>query len=102
MDSLPIYKTLLDNIDTDSNDLLFDDKVQLVDNIKNNPDTHEIVYVIIKYYYIKNSTNTSNLPYSSKWLKTKSGYKFDIEFIPIKLIKMLIHFYKIHFNSKKT
>lgn len=100
MDSLPIYQILLDNIDT--TDLVYTDKQQLVENIKNNPDTHEIVYVIIQYYYIKNSSNVSNSPYSSKWLKTKSGYKFDIEYIPIKLIKMLIHFYKINLDSKKT
>ena len=99
MDSLPIYETLINNIGND--DLTYEDKFNLVENIKNNLDTHELVYIIIKYYHIKNSSNISNLPYSSKWLKTKQGYKFDVEFLPIKLTKMLIHFYELHNKSKK-
>ena len=37
----------------------------------------------------------------SKWLKTKSGYKFDVDNIPNKLLYILREFYKLH-NSSKT
>ena len=98
MDSLPIYETILNNID--DKDITHEDKLTLAENINNNKDTHELVFVIIRYYQIKNSSNITNLPYSSKYLKTKNGYKFDIDFLPTKLIKILSKFFEIHNNSK--
>jgi hypothetical protein len=101
MDSLPIYETILNEIDNDI-DITHEDKINLSTNITKNNDTHEIVFVIIRYYQIKNSSNITNLPYSSKYLKTKNGYKFDIDFLPTKLIKMLIKFYEIHQKSQNN
>ena len=101
MDSLPIYNTLLTKIE-DNNKITKSDKDSIITNINNNPDTHEIVFVIIKYYQIKNSNDMSYEPYNSKFLKTKNGYKFDINLLPVKLIKMLVEFYIIHNKSKEN
>ncbi len=101
MDSLPIYETILNSMDDSVNNITYNDKLKLSENINNNKDIHEIVFIIIRYYQIKNSSNITNLPYSSKFLKTKNGYKFDIDYLPTKLIKMLIKFFEIHNNSKK-
>ena len=100
MDSLPIYDTLANSINEDT--LTLNDKKELIKNIENNKDTHELVFAIIKYYQIKNSSNGCGIPYSCKYLKTKDGYKFDIDMIPVKLVKMLIHFFLIHNRSKEN
>ena len=101
MDSLPIYSTLFSKID-DNKDITKSDKDSIIENINNNVDTHEIVFAIIKYYQIKNSNNMTSYPYGSKFLKTKNGLKFDINLLPVKLIKMLVQFYIIHNNSKRN
>jgi hypothetical protein len=98
MDSLPIYYTLANLINEDT--LTLHDKKNLIHDIQINIDTHEIVFAIIKYYQIKNSNNGCGMPYACKYLKTKDGYKFDIDMIPVKLVKMLIEFFLIHNRSK--
>ena len=103
MDSLPRYETILNNIsEQEDKDITHDDKVKLSESINNNKDTHELVFVIIRYYQIKNSSNITDLPYSSKYLKTKQGYKFDVDYLPTKLIKILIKFFEIHENSQNN
>lgn len=99
MDSLPIYNTLSSSITEDH--LTSQDKHTLVHDILSNKDTHEIIFAIIRYYQIKNSNNVSGVPYSCKYLKTKGGYKFDVDLLPVKLVKMLIEFFKIHHRSKQ-
>ena len=75
---------------------------QLSSNISKNPDTHEMIYTLIRQYQILNSSSSvSSLPYNCKYIKSKQGYKFDISLLPLKLIYILIEFYKIHNNSIK-
>ncbi len=100
MDSLPIYDTLANSINDNTLTLL--DKKNLITDIQENKKTHELVFAIIKYYQIKNSNNGCGMPYSCKYLKTKDGYKFDIDMLPVKLVKMLIQFFLIHNRSKQN
>ena len=101
MSSLPVYDNIVNKLPTDIKDISIEDKNNLINNINNNLETHELVFVIIRIYQIKNSNNVCSLPYQSKYLKTKKGYKFDIDNLPLKLIYILIEFFKLHHNSKK-
>ena len=99
MSTLPIYNNLLSSINTSDITITDDDKKNLLKNIDTYKDTHEIVFAIIRYYQLNNSNNITNLPFYCKYLKTKKGYKFDIENIPDKLIRIMIEFYKLHTKS---
>lgn len=100
--SLPVYDNIVNKINgTQTFNITEDQKKELIHYISNNADTHELIFVIIRIYQVKNSNNVSSLPYQSKYLKTKRGYKFDIDNLPPKLLYILIEFYKLHFNSKK-
>lgn len=100
--SLPVYDNIVNRITSEQVfNISIEDKNKLIDDITTNIDTHELVFVIIRLYQVKNSNNVSSLPYQSKFLKTKKGYKFDIENLPSKLLYILIEFYKLHYNSKK-
>ncbi len=99
MSTLPIYNNLLSYINTSDITITDDDKQNLLKNIDAYKDTHEIVFAIIRYYQLNNSNNITNSPFYCKYLKTKKGYKFDIENIPDKLIKIMIEFYKLHTKS---
>lgn len=100
--SLPVYDNIVNKIsNNESFDISKEDKLNLIDNINNNPDTHELIFVIIRIYQIKNSNNVSSLPYQTKFLKTKKGYKFDADNLPKKLLYILIKFYDLHDKSKK-
>jgi len=99
--SLPVYDNIVNKISSNQTfDIGIDDKKDLIRNLEENIDTHELIFVIIRIYQIKNSNNVSSLPYQSKYLKTKKGYKFDIDNLPSKLVYILIEFYKLHNNSK--
>ena len=100
--SLPVYDNIVNKIGNNQTyDINVDMKRKLIDNITENPDTHELVFVIIRIYQVKNSNNVSSLPYQTKFLKTKKGYKFDVDNLPKKLQYILIKFYELHYQSKK-
>ena len=102
MTSLPVYENIINKLPNEIEHLKLEDKKQLIENITNNKDTHEIIFVIIRLYQISNSNNVSSSPYQSKWLKTKNGYKFDLDNIPNKLMYILKEFYNLHFQSKNN
>ena len=97
--NLPIYDHLLSSIETNKD--IIDDNIKddLINNINNYKDTHELLFAIIRCYQLNNSNNITNLPFYSKYLKTKKGYKFDIDNIPDKLIRVMLEFYKLHKKS---
>tara|TARA_Y100001972_G_scaffold104471_1_gene131424 strand:+ start:95 stop:412 length:318 start_codon:yes stop_codon:yes gene_type:complete len=98
--TLPIYETIINKIDLNQSfEIESDEKIKLIEDINNNVDTHEIVFVLIRIYQINNSNNVSSVPYQCKFLKTKKGYKFDLDNIPNKLIYILQEFYKLHYKS---
>lgn len=97
--NLPIYDNLLINIES-SNDAISDSiKQDLINRITAYKDTHELLFAIIRCYQLNNSNNITNLPFYCKYLKTKKGYKFDIDNIPDKLIRVMVEFYKLHEKS---
>ena len=101
MVNFPLYNNLVTNLPSDI--VIEDqDKQKLIQNISENMDTHELVFAIIRCYQINNSNIIIKEPFYSRYLKTKNGYKFDINNIPDKLIKMLIDFYIIHNKSEKS
>jgi len=101
MVNFPLYDNLVSNLPSDI--IIEDvDKQSLIININEHIDTHELVFAIIRCYQINNSNNINKEPFYSRYLKTKNGYKFDINNIPDKLIQMLIDFYIIHNKSKKS
>lgn len=93
--TIPIYNQILTNLPSDIV-ITPDDKKSLVDDILSYDDTHELVFAIIRFYQINNSNNISNVPFYAKYLKTKGGYKFDLDNIPDKLIKILLEFFVLH------
>lgn len=96
--SLPIYNTIIQNLSNTIN-ITIEDKEYLIQNIEKYIDTHELIFAIIRCYQINNSNDISNLPFYSKYLKTKKCYKFDLNNIPDKLIKILKDFYTLHIQS---
>lgn len=99
--NLPIFTNITDKLAKKKLcDITTKMKEELCSNIEKYRDTHEIIYAIIRLYQIKNSTNIYNTPYNCKYLKTKKGYKFDLEIMPNRLVHMLIEFYDIHIRSE--
>ena len=96
--SIPIYTQILNTIPSEIT-ITDNDKQSLVNDISTYESTHELLFAIIRCYQINNSANISNLPFYSKYLKTKGGYKFDFNNIPDKLIKILLEFYVLHKKS---
>lgn len=97
--SLPIYDNIINTINTKEIIITPDIKSTLIDNITNYKDTHEILLAIIRYYQLNNSHQVTDFPFYCKYLKTKKGYKFDIDNIPDRLIMIMIEFYNLHTKS---
>lgn len=97
--NLPIYDNIVSIINDETNNITIDDKTSVIKHINNYSETHEILFAIIRCYQLNNSSNMTKLPFYSKYLKTKNGYKFDIDNLPDKLIKIIIEFYNLHRKS---
>jgi hypothetical protein len=81
--NFPLYESLKNN---EFKELTDDEKDTLVEKIKNmNDEKQEIVYALMKVYYIeeKNTVSSNELPYNGKELKNR--LKFDMDQIPSKL-----------------
>jgi len=79
----------------DPEELSTTEKKDLITKIKSfDRHTHELVYALIKAYGIDENITTTNLPFSSKSLKT--GIKFDINNLPLKLQHILKKFATMH------
>jgi len=81
--NFPLYDSLKNN---EFKELTDDEKDTLVEKIKNmNDEKQEIVYALMKVYYIeeKNTVSSNELPYNGKELKNR--LKFDMDQIPSKL-----------------
>ena len=101
MSSFPLYDNLNQKTENITEVLSTEEKKKLSENIKKiDTDGHKMIYALIRYYQMKhNQNNGVDLPYSSK--KQKSGYKFDIDYLPQQLQQILFHFSKIHLNKMK-
>lgn len=81
--NFPLYESLKSD---EFKELTDDEKDALIDKIKvMNDDKQEIVYALMKVYYIeeKNKVSSNELPYNGKELKNR--LKFDMDHIPSKL-----------------
>lgn len=100
--TLPIYDNIISSLRNDGNkvqSITKEEKQTLINNINNYQDVHEIVFAIIRFYQLQHGNNITDKPFYCKYLKTKGGYKFDLDNIPNKLIRILIIFYDIHIKS---
>ena len=97
--SLPIYDNILNTVNSSEYTITTELKETLINNIFKHTDTHELLMAIIRYYQLNNSHQLTDLPFYCKYLKTKKGYKFDIDNIPDKLIRIMIEFYNLHTKS---
>ena len=79
--NFPIYETLKKNVFVE---LIDEEKDQLVDLFKTMSDEkQEIVYALIKAYYIEENAFSDSLPYNGKILKQR--IKFDLNQMPSRL-----------------
>jgi len=96
----PLYNIILSQVNYDLEEISGDTKEILAKDIKNlNQECQERIYGIIKSYDIDSQDPTSvyELPYSGRQLK--SGIKFDIDSLPLKLQHMLLTFLTVHKDS---
>lgn len=103
MSKFPLYDNLNKNLP--KKNLTIKQKKEFVLNIESfDYDTHEIIYVIIKYHQLENNDekNSFVLPYdgifNTKNNETVSGcdINFDFEKLPIKLQHILYKFMLVH------
>ncbi len=91
----PLYASMANLVPQDPEELSTTEKKDLITKIKSfDRHTHELVYALIKAYGINENITTTNLPFSSKSLKT--GIKFDINNLPLKLQHILKKFATMH------
>lgn len=96
--SLPIYDILYnESEDVDLEQKEKDEFIQLVKKI--DIEGSEIIYAIIKIYYLQNFNGEQNINYlyGAKFLKC--SIKFDIDEFPHKLKHMLFKFIKKHIKK---
>lgn len=94
--NFPLYKILLCKIKEIIN-ITNEDIKLFINFVYSNEDKHEIIYTIIRLFYLNNNKNSSeifNIPYNG--IQNKSDYSFDFNNFPIQLQQMLIQFVKIN------
>jgi hypothetical protein len=92
--NFPLYTSIKYNKNS-NNDLSNVQKDEIVTYIKNcNIEQHEIIFALIRAYYIDNNKNpVEDLLYNAKLLK--GGIKYDIDQIPSGLQHLLYSFISI-------
>ena len=91
----PLYASMANLVPQDPEELSLVEKKELIVKIKSfDRHTHELVYALIKAYGINENVTTTNLPFGSKNLKT--GIKFNINNLPLKLQHVLKKFATMH------
>ena len=95
--SFPLFEIILSEIDEDHKPLE-SEKENLCEHIKKmDNEGYEMLYALMKSYAIRFDQNYDSPPFQPK--KTQKGYKFDIDTLPDRLIKILDRFVKKH-NEK--
>jgi len=94
MSSFPLYTTLSQNLG--ARDLTIIQKNDLIKKIATmEPEAHELIYALIKCYYIANENNDGiTLPYSGKF--DKDSTSFNLLDLPLRLRQMLYKFVNLH------
>ena len=95
----PLFEIILSDI-KDDDDINEKEENYLCEKIKKlDNEGHEMIYALIKCYAIKFENNYDSPPYDPK--KTGKGFKYCIEKIPRKLLKILLNFVKKHDDKLK-
>ena len=99
MTSFPLYNNIIKQIDKNCEKLTEEEKKNIIINFKKcSKESHELIYALIRYYQIDNENEVQSLyPYNAK--KLKSGIKFDLNNIPIKLQKIISKFIDMDLNK---
>lgn len=94
MSQFPLYTTLMSNLP--EKDLTILQKSDLIKKITSmDSDAHELVYALIKSYYIEhNGGDSLSIPYKGQLSKDKVD--FDLLEMPNKLRQLLFKFVTVH------
>ena len=97
--SFPLYTTL--SIDLPKKDLTVAQKNDLVKRVgKLDSETHELVYALVKSYYLEHEKgNSLSIPYKGQL--SKDRINFDLLNFPIPLRQLLYRFVTVHMKKLK-
>jgi hypothetical protein len=87
----PLYDTIYDTLEPSMllSDITLLEKTFVMKQIKKyDPTIHERIYALIRYHQLKNSNDTSQIPYEGKIFR--NNVIFDIDKLPI-ILKRIIH-----------
>jgi hypothetical protein len=92
----PLYNSLKKKVSNSSPSVKLEqeEKMEIINRIKGvkTPKEYEIIYALIKAYALDNNIQ-DNLPYNCS--KTKTGYKFDLDYMPHELTHILLEFSRL-------
>lgn len=97
MSQFPLYTTLSSNLP--KKDLTILQKNELIKKIASmTTEDHELIYMLIKSYYINNDSGDSlSIPYNAQLSKDKID--FDLLEFPVGLKQLLFKFVTVHKNK---
>ena len=94
----PLYDNLNKELGEDLKPLTKSEKEKLINNIKQLDDNgHELIYTLIRVYYLNNEKDDYKLPYGMKSLKL--GLRTDINQLPLPLQHIIKNFVELHLKS---
>ena len=100
MNKFPLYNVLINKVD--NKDLKLAEKKDFLNKItlsENSENVHELIYVLIKFYYMDEKTNVDTLtPYGSNF-NDKNEITFNLVNLPNKLKQMIYKFLVMHFEK---
>lgn len=93
MSQFPLYSSLIKN--TPEKDLTLLQKRDLIDKIQSNTEIHDLIYALIKTFYLDHyNGDIFALPYKSRLNDDKID--FELEELPKKLKQLLFKFINLH------
>ena len=104
MSGFPLYDNLYKN--ATNKDLTPTQKKNFIKYVdKMNVNTKELLYALIKIYYIENGENNTDVPYSGKILNSsgnKEDLQWDLQNFPKNLRQILNNFLLMNIDIQKT
>jgi len=99
MSNFPLYTSISTGIP--GKDLTATQKKDFIKKVESmDPDGHELIYALIKTYYIDSEQDSPfTIPYGGKFVR--NDMTFDLTDIPSKLRQILYKFVKIHTKKVK-
>lgn len=98
MCDFPLFDTINRDIPDELEEFTANEKEIFISNFKKlNETVHELIYVLIRVYDMKNEGRPEKLPFNSK--EIKAGLKFDFDFLPLRLKHILNKFISIELQN---